>query len=206
MVRCYPKTLGKSEAYHINIMQESILTTKKMQKETEQQYTAWTLYCEYGSIDKLHQAWQGLGWRTKADERRTEFEALIEKLGKPPVRTTIGEWAKKFRWVERRELKLAEDLEALREKTKKIIVYKKHKIAETFERIINKRLKQLREGEAVTTLDLKQVWEMFQVELGKPTSRGELKLEQHSLNPEEKIRGKKIYAALEKILDEESGQ
>lgn len=182
-----------------------IITTSKMPKETEQQYTAWLLYCEYGSIDKLLQTWQGIERRTKADERRTEFEALMERLGKPPARTTIGEWSIKYQWVKRKEMKITEDLGALREKTKKIRREKIYKIAEIFERIINKVLKGLRGDYEPTISELKIVWEMFQVELGKPTSRGELKTEpeQKPLTPDEKEHGKRLHKAVEWYLDNE---
>lgn len=177
------------------------ITTGKMPKETEQQYTAFLLYTEMGSLDKLLRYWQETEGRPKATERRPELEALIEKLGKPPVLTTLKEWSGKFRWVERRESKLAEDLQALREKTKKIKREKLHRLGEVFERILNKRIKQLKDGEAVTTLDLKWAWEMFQVELGKPSSRGELKVEeQRPLTPEEKEYGKKLHEAVKEIV------
>ncbi len=183
-------------------MAETKVTTSKMQEETEQQYTAWLLYCEIGSIEKLLQTWDKVG--QSLDESWMVFG---EKLKQKPSHTTLGNWSKKYRWVERRELKLAEDLEALREKTKKIIRGKKHKIAEAFERIVNKRIKQLKEGEVVTTLDLKQVWEMFQVELGKPSSRGELKVEdQRPLTPEEKEHGKKLHEAINEVLKKQHKQ
>lgn len=182
--------------------------TSKMPKETEQQYTAFLLYAEIGSLEKLLNYWQGTGWRPEATERRPELTALIEKLGKPPALTTLKEWSGKYHWVERREIKLAEDLQVLREKTKKIIAGKKHKIAEAFGLITNKKLKQLKEGESVTTLDLKQAWEMFQVELGKPTSRGELKAEpeQRLPTPEEKEYGKRLHKAVEWYLEHEDEQ
>lgn len=180
-------------------MSQINLTTKKMSGEGEQQYTAWILYCEYGSIDKLMKAWEGM--RLNATEMRPDLRGFMEKLGEPPVRTTLARWSKKFCWVERRDLKLAEDLQALREKTKKIIADKKHKIAEVFERVMNKRLKQLREGESVTTLDLKQVWEMFQVEIGKPTSMGQLNVEnQGLLTPEQKEHGQQLHEALKEVI------
>jgi len=186
-------------------MNQLAITTSKMPKETEQQYTAWLLYCEYGSIDKLLQAWQGIERRTKADERRTEFEALMEKLGNPPARTTIGEWSIKYQWIKRKEMKIAEDLEALREKTKRIKREKLHRIAEIFDRITNKILKGLRGNEEPTISEWKMVWDMFQIELGKPTTRGELKTEpeQRPLTSEEKEHGKRLHKAVEWYLENE---
>lgn len=186
-------------------MEQKALTTSKLSKETEQQYTAFLLYAEIGSLEKLLHYWQGTEWRPEATERRPELTALIERLGKPPALTTLKEWSGKHHWVERREIKLTEDLQALREKTKKIVANKKHKIAEAFALITSKKLKQLKEGESVTTLDLKQAWEMFQVELGKPTSRGELKAEpeQRLLTPEEKEHGKKVHEAVAWYLEQQ---
>ena len=174
-----------------------------MPTETEQQYTAWLLYCEYGSIDKLSKTWEGVA--LKRTETAPELAGLVERLGNPPCRRSLADWSKKYHWVERRELKLKEDLEILLEKTRKIIRYKKHRIAETFERIINKRIKQLKDGEMVTTLDLKQAWEMLQVEIGKPTSRAELKSEpeQRPLTPEEKEHGKKLHEAVKWYLKQQ---
>lgn len=186
-------------------MNQTAITTQKMPKETEQQYTAFLLYAEIGSLEKLLHYWQGTEWRPEATERRPELTALIERLGKPPALTTLKEWSGKYHWVERREIKLTEDLQALREKTKKIVVNKKHRIAEAFALITSKKLKQLKDGESVTTLDLKQAWEMFQVELGKPTSRSELKAEpeQRLLTPEEKEHGKKIHEAVAWYLEQQ---
>jgi len=57
----------------------------------------------------------------------------------------------------------------------------------------------------VTTLDLKQAWEMLQVEIGKPTSRAELKSEpeQRLLTPEEKEHGKKLHEAVKWYLKQQ---
>src|SRR5579864_1409856 len=89
-------------------------TTSKMPGETEQQYTAWLLYCEAGSFRKTLDAWNRVGqlW----GEIGVDFST---RLGDKPVETTIENWSKKYHWVERKELKLTEDLEALRDKTKR---------------------------------------------------------------------------------------
>ncbi len=163
-----------------------------------QQYTAWLLYCQAGSLLKTLNAWEQVG--QSVGEMRVEFAS---QLGKKPSDTTLERWSKKYHWVERRELKLAEDLMAMRQKTQKIKIEKLHRIAEVFEKVTNKVMRRLRASEEPTIIEWKQIWEMFQVELGEPTSRGQLKLEQHPLNPEEKKRGKKIYANLEKLLNEE---
>ncbi len=177
-------------------MPTSIVTTKKMPKETEQQYAAWLLYCEAGSLRKTLEAWERLG------QDRGEIGAdFAKRLGKKPVESTIELWSSKFRWVDRREIKLAEDLEALRDKTRKIKREKLHKIAEAFERTTNKIIKRLRADEEPSMLEWKLVWEMFQVELGKPTNRSQLKVdEQHPLTPKEKEYGKKLHEAVKEIV------
>lgn len=175
-----------------------------MPKETEQQYTAWLLYCEIGSIRKLLKTWEAL--RQGFVKTSSDFEELgfKEKLGKPVSFRTLTEWSSKFKWVERREMKLIEDLEVLREKLKKIKREKLYKIADTFERITNKILKQLRSDKEPTILEWKMVWEMFQVELGKPTSRAQLKTEeQRPLTPEEKEYGKELHKAVAWYIKQE---
>lgn len=41
-------------------MQNQSVKTSKLLKETEQQYMAWLLYCETGSIPKMIRAWEQL--------------------------------------------------------------------------------------------------------------------------------------------------
>jgi len=170
-----------------------------MSKETERQYTAWLLYCEAGSLQKTLDAWDRVG--QLLGETGVDF---ARRLRKKPSHTTIETWSKKYRWVERKELRLVEILEALREKTKKIKREKLHKIAEGFERVTNKIIKRLREGEEPTINEWKQVWEMFQVELGKPTSRTALKEEQKPLTEEEKQEKKKLDAALKIVYEQQA--
>ncbi len=177
-------------------MPETKITTETIKDETQQQYTAWLLYCEAGSLRKALDLWDVVG--QKLGESWAEF-AL--RLGKKPSDTTIEKWSKKYRWVERRELKLTEDIEALREKTKKIKREKLHKIADAFEKIGVKIAKRLRANGEPTIAEWKQVWEMFQVELGKPTNRSQLKVEdQKPLTPEEKAYGKKLHDAVKEIV------
>jgi hypothetical protein len=138
------------------------LTTSKMPKETEQQYTAWLLYCEVGSLEKLLRLWDGVG--RNLDE---SWMVLAQRLGKKPSHTTLGNWSKQYRWVQRTELKLKEDLEGLREKTKRIKTERVHRVAEYFERSITLALKKLKENSDISTSDVKLIWEMFRTELGE---------------------------------------
>jgi len=191
-------TFGQGVDLFYTFMKQEKLTTAKMPGETEQQYIAWLFYTEIGSIRKLLQQWemlwQGIG-KTSA-----ELEEWRKKLGKPVARRNIEQWSVKYQWVKRTELKLTEDLEGLREKTKKIAGEKKHKILEIFETIVNKVRKELKAREGLTIDELKKVWEMAQVELGKPTTKATLEEEQRPLTPEERERRKLIDEALKPIV------
>lgn len=164
-------------------MKQDKITTAKMPGETEQQYMAWLLYCEAGSIPRMIRAWeqvrQGIGetsgiWREK-----------LQKLGKLPAERNIEKWSSKYKWVERKELKLTEDLKSIRERSEKIKQEKLHKIAEAFERVTNKILKRLREGEEPTINEWKQVWEMLRTELGESIGKHEVGINEYEQKPPE---------------------
>src|SRR3989344_9242948 len=142
-------------------MAKPTLTTSKMPKESEQQYTAWLLYCEAGSLQKTLRLWERVG-----QNLGESWAVLADRLGKKPSDTTLETWSKKFRWVERKDLKLQEDLEGLREKTKRIKTERVHRIAEYFEKAMTIALKSLKENSDVTTGDVKLIWEMFRTEIG----------------------------------------
>lgn len=177
-----------------------ILTTK-LPGETEQQYLAWLLYCEAGSIRRLQHVWTGL--RQGVGEMSADF---VDKLGKPPVVRTLDRWSKNFQWVKRTELKLEEDLLALRNETKRIATSRTHKIAEAFKRSIELKLKQLKKGEDVSASDVKAMWEMFRTELGLSTGKTEVA---HTINeedqkpptPEEQALGKEIDQVIKNFYD-----
>lgn len=180
------------------------LSTKKLSGETEQQYVAWLLYCEHGTFDKLFHLWEGL--HQGFTETSPEIGNLRDRLGAPVSRRSIASWSKKFQWVKRRDLKLEEDLLALREDTKRIASFRTHKIAEAFRRSIDLKIKQLKKGEAVSTSDVKAMWEMFRTELGLSTGKTEVA---HTINeedqkpptPEEQELGKEIDQAVKKYYD-----
>lgn len=143
-----------------------------MPSETEQQYTAWLLYCETGSVQRMMRVWEhvrsGIGDATGIlGERFKSITAL-------PSRRNIEKWSTKYRWVERRDLKLKEDLESVRERSKRVKEEKLHKIADAFEQITNKILRRLRKGEEPTIAEWKQVWEMFRTELGENIGKHEI--------------------------------
>lgn len=143
-----------------------------MPSETEQQYTAWLLYCETGSVQRMMRVWEhvrsGIGDATGIlGERFKSITAL-------PSRRNIEKWSTKYRWVERRDLKLKEDLESVRERSKRVKEEKLHRIADAFEQITNKILRRLRKGEEPTIAEWKQVWEMFRTELGENIGKHEI--------------------------------
>lgn len=175
------------------------LTTSKMPRETEQQYTAWLLYCEVGSIDKLIRAWDRVG--QMADEIGTDFAG---RLGTQPARSTIGEWSKRYRWVERRDIKLTEDLEALYKKAQEIRQKKIGYIAEVFWEKLQALRRQIKKGEGTTVGELKQLWEMFRTEMGESLGKHEVTINEDEQTPpdeEEKEFGRAIDDAIEAFYD-----
>ena len=148
------------------------LTTSKMPGETEQQYTAWLLYCEVGSVTRMMRAWEhvrnGIGDATGIlGEKFKEITAL-------PSRRNVEKWSTKYRWIERRDLKLKEDLEVIRDRSKKTKEEKLHRIADAFEQATSKVLRWLRKGGEPTIAEWKQVWEMFRTELGENIGKHEI--------------------------------
>lgn len=182
--------------------EEKVITTK-MPGETEQQYLAWLLYCEAGSLQKLLRMWEGM--RQGFGEVSSEFAT---RLGEAPVLRTLQNWSARYAWVKRTELKLEEDLIALRSETKRIAELKKYRIAEAFRRALDLRLRQLRKGEVVTTDDVKKLWEMFRTELGLSTGKTEVA---HTINeedqkpptPEEDELGKEIDQVIKRHYDKQ---
>jgi hypothetical protein len=180
--------------------EEKVITTK-MPEETEQQYLAWLLYCEAGSLQKLLRMWEGM--RQGFGEVSSEFAT---RLGEAPVLRTLQNWSARYAWVRRTELKLEEDLISLRNETKRIAELKKYRIAEAFRRALDLRLKQLRKGEVVTTDDVKKLWEMFRTELGLSTGKTEVA---HTINeedqkpptPEEDELGREIDQVIKRHYD-----
>ena len=174
-------------------MKKPVLITSKMPKETEQQYTAWLLYCESGSIDKLHRTWEGL--HRGFTETSPEIAGLRERLGAPPTRRTVAEWSSKFRWVERKDLKLTEDLEGLRKKAQEVKRKKVFLIGEIFWEKLQALKKQMKKGEGATVDEIKKLWEMFRTEMGESLGKHELSIreeEQIPPTPEEDELGRAI--------------
>lgn len=170
-----------------------------MPGETEQQYTAWLLYCEAGSIPRLIRAWEQL--RYGIGEATGTWGEKLNKLGSLPSERNIEKWSSKFRWVERRDLKLTDDMETIRERSEKIKKDKLHKIADAFEQITTKVLRRLRKGEEPTITEWKQVWEMLRTELGENIGKHEIVkgIDESQQNPpteEERELGKALDNAI----------
>ena len=181
------------------IMKRPNLTTSKMPKETQQQYTAWLLYCEAGSIRKTLNLWDRVG--QNLGETWAEF---ADRLGKKPSDTTMESWSKKFRWVERKDLKLTEDLEGLRKKAQEIKEKKVFLIGEIFWEKLQALKKQIKKGEGATTDEIKKLWEMFRTEMGESLGKHEFSInedEQKPPTPEEMELGAAIDDAIEKFYD-----
>jgi len=159
-------------------MNKPNLTTSKMPKETEQQYTAWLLYCEAGSIQKTLRLWDRVG--QSLGETWVEFAG---RLGKKPSDTTIETWSKNFRWVERKDLKLTEDLESLRKKAQEIKQKKVFLIGEVFWEKIQALKKQMKKGEGATVDEIKKLWEMFRTEMGESLGKHELSIREEDQKP-----------------------
>jgi hypothetical protein len=162
-------------------MNKPNLTTSKMPKETEQQYTAWLLYCESGSLDKLHRMWEGL--HQGFIDSSSEMAGLRGRLGAPPTLRTIADWSSRFRWVERKDLKLTEDLEGLRKKAQEIKQKKVGVIAEIFWDKLQALRKQIKKGEGATTDEIKKLWEMFRTEMGESLGKHELSINEDEQKP-----------------------
>lgn len=176
-----------------------------MPGETEQQYTAWILYCDAGSLTKLHRSWENL--QRGFSDSSSDYGALRERLGSAPTLRTLAQWSKKYRWVERTDLKLSQELEVMKERVEKIKREKTYKIAEIFERALVLLLKKIRSGYQPTIQESKQLWEMVRTELGESISKHEFvpinEAEQQPPTPEEEELGKEIDEAMKRYYDKQ---
>lgn len=139
--------------------------------ETEQQYSAWLLYCETGSFNRLLKAWEGL--LQNYSNTTPELEGLRNNLQKPVCRKSIQTWSKKYRWVERTELRLEEELAELKHRTDKFRLKRKFLVTDVLISKLQKLKKQANTDDA-TVLDIKYLWEMHRTEFGETTSKTEV--------------------------------
>lgn len=181
------------------------LTTAKMPGETEQQYSAWLLYCEAGSIEKLMKVWEKSGQLT--DEIGIEF---VTKLGKMPVHSTLGVWSKKYRWIERRDLRMEQELVDLKDKADRFRKKRKYLVTELLIQSLAKVQKQMKQS-SVSVLELKYLWEMHRTEFGESTGKTEVthridESEQVPPDQEENEVGKEIDRVIKKHYEKRPKQ
>ena len=170
-----------------------VLITSKMPKEKERQYVAFLLYCETNSLTRLMQTWQGI-LRGSVGEVSGIFK---DKLGRLPSERTLERWSSQYRWVERADLKLSEDVEILKKKTGQIRQKRLHIISEVFWDKLQTLRKQMRSGEPASVPELKALWEMMRIEGGESISKQEIvqkinEDEQKPPTPEESELGRAI--------------
>jgi hypothetical protein len=176
------------------------LTTSKMPAETEQQYAAWLLYCEAGSIKKLLDVWEKVG--QVLGETGADF---AHRLGKKPSDTTIETWSKKYQWVARTDLRLEEELAELKEKADRFRKKRKFLITDILIQKMTKLQKQAKTQD-VSVLEIKYLWEMHRTEWGEATGKTEVThhIDENEQNPpdqEEDQVGKEIDQVIKKHYD-----
>lgn len=177
------------------------LTTEKMAGEKEQQYTAWLLYCEMGSLQKTLKVWAGVGQRL--GESWAEFAG---RLGAKPSDTTIEKWSVKYRWVERTDLRLQEELSDLKAKADRFRAKRRYLITDLLTQKISKLQKQVKQGEASSVQEVKTLWDMHRTEYGESTGKTEVSHridedDQKPPDPEENQIGKEIDNVIKKHYD-----
>ncbi|QLG69717.1 MAG: hypothetical protein CH104c_0486 [Candidatus Woesebacteria bacterium] len=154
------------------------LSTSKMPGERQREYTAWLLYCEAGSYEKTLRMWIAIYHRTT-----TEIPPIFtENLGKPVNIRTLKDWGKKYQWVKRTDLRLAEELEELKIKADRIRQKKRFEITDVFWTRLQMLKKQMQKGEIVTVAEIKALWEMMRTEWGESIGKTQI---EHGINPEE---------------------
>ena len=178
------------------------LTVSRMEDETEQQYAAWLLYCEAGSQKKTSDYWdkvvQNLG------EVGVDF-AL--RLGKKPSHTTIENWSKKYRWPDRRDLRLEEEIVELKDKADRFRKKRKYLVTELLIQSVARVQKQIKQA-PISVLELKYLWEMHRTEYDESIGKNEVthridESEQVPPTDQEKELGREIDAAIKKYYDKQ---
>jgi hypothetical protein len=180
------------------------LSTLRMPGEREKEYTAWLLYCESGSLEKTLRIW-GKIWHQVVTDLSPVYR---ERLGKPASLRTLKRWCVKHKWIKRTRIKLDEDLKELHKETQKIAKLRIYKITKVFGIALDKKLKQLQQGEHISASDLKTCWEMHRIEMGLSTSIGRQEVisvinedEQKPPTKEEMIASRFITEAEKKYND-----
>lgn len=162
-------------------MIKPILTTSKIPGETEQQYAAWILYCEAGSIPKLMRAWDQL--RHGDGDATGIFGGKVKQLGPLPIERNIEKWCSQYRWVERKDLKLTEDVVGIRKKSQELTQKKLGIIGELMWEKLQAIRRQMKKGEIATVDEAKKLWEMFRTEMGESLGKHELDINENEQQP-----------------------
>ncbi|MBP9781032.1 hypothetical protein KBC89_00060 [Candidatus Woesebacteria bacterium] len=179
------------------------LTVEKMPEETEQQYSAWLLYCETGSFNRLLKAWNGLTQRLP--NSYPELEGLRNNLSQPVSRQSIKVWSKKYRWVERTELRLVEELAELKDKTDRFRLKRKYLITDILTSKMTKLQRQAR-TENSNVAELRSLWEMHRTEFDETTSKSDVshhinEAEQYPPTEDEKELGREMDELIKRHYD-----
>jgi len=164
-----------------------------MPGETEQQYVAWLLYCELGSLRKLHEVWNKLG--QLSDNISTDF---VYHLGKKPVLATLGNWSKRYRWPERRDLRLEQELVELKDKADRFIKKRKYLVTDLLISKLGKLQRQAR-TESTNVPEVRSLWEMHRTEFGESTGRSDVS---HHINEAEQYPPTQDEIELGREIDE----
>lgn len=174
-----------------------------MRGETEQQYHAWLLYNETGSIERLLRAWQKVHQGYISDT--SEIAGLRDRLNKPASLDAIRNWCRKFQWVKRTELLITEEMEQQKLKVERFRARRKFLVTDILMTKMNKLQKQAR-SESATVPEVKYLWEMHRTEFGESTGKTEVthridESEQTPPDKEENEVGKEIDRVIKKHYD-----
>lgn len=175
-----------------------------MHGETEQQYHAWLLYNETGSLAVLLRTWERLhqGYTNPTPE----IEGLRGKLNQPPTLDTLKNWSRKYQWVNRTELILAEEMEKIKLKTERFRIKRKYLVTDLLITKINKLQQQAR-SEPSSVLEVKYLWDMHRTEFGESTGKTEVthridESEQKPPTSEENKLGQEIDQLIKKHYEQ----
>lgn len=150
-----------------------------MHGETEQQYHAWLLYNETGSLEKLLRAWERICQGYAND--MPEIGGLRDKLNKPPALITLKNWCRKYQWVNRTEQLLAEEMARLKDKTERFRLKRKYLVTDVLISKMTKLQKQAR-VESTNVPEVRSLWEMHRTEFDETTSKSDVS---HHINEAE---------------------
>lgn len=172
------------------------LKTSLMHRETEQQYHAWLLYNETGSIERLLRAWERIHQGYSKDT--PEIEGLRDRLNKPPALDTLKDWSRKYQWVNRTELLLSEEMAQQKLKVDRFRAKRKFLVTDILMSKMTKLQKQAR-TETATVPEVKYLWEMHRTEFGESTGKTEVT---HHIDESEQVPPSQEEVELGKQIDE----